>query len=371
MSVDKSEFIHRSAVVPILVFPDLRRRPYRPCMGMEPRVGRDRDSGPERLARLFSAREREHEPDPPDAEDDVVPDRWGATAMPDWLDTRQGRQAWTGRRSHGFDCLDERSDEDLGDTVGRRDRLGSDDDRADNDWPDDEDEWEAPRRRWTMMPPAAIGLILVGLLGCGFAGYSLLRQNEPATPLVAFDESAGSSARPAAPSRGAPSSTSAPTEVVVSVVGLVHRPGLVRLPGQSRVADALARAGGARRAADTMSLNLAQVVHDGDQILVGQKGDGQVRSAVVASAGSTAGSGSTPGAKNPGGSGRTGGPMVNVNSATEAELDTLPGVGPVTAQSIIAWREANGSFASVDQLAEVDGIGDGRLAKLRPLVTVG
>lgn len=338
-------------------------------MGMELRAGRDRDSGPDRLSRLVRARD-EVLPDEPDTghldgfdgevDGEVdgegaaeIADRWGETAMPDWLDTRRGRQTWTARHSSGFDCLD---DED------------SDDGR------DDEDEWDAPRRRWTMLPPAAIGLILVGLVGVGFAGYSLLKQNEPATPLVAFDEPVGSAAmtRPAAPGAATSQKQSA-AEVVVSVVGLVFKPGLVHLPAESRVADALAHAGGARPNADTLSLNLAQVVRDGDQILVGQKGDGQVRSAVVGSGASGSAASGAPGSAGSGDSGGSAGAgrLVNLNTATETELDALPGVGPVTAQAILAWREANGSFASVDQLAEVDGIGDGRLAKLRPLVTVG
>ncbi|MGO3326485.1 ComEA family DNA-binding protein [Gordonia sp. (in: high G+C Gram-positive bacteria)] len=334
-------------------------------MGMELRAGRNRDSGPDRLARLIKAPDDEWDEVRPES-DDVV-DRWGATAMPDWLDTRQGRRTWNARSSEGFDCLDDTLDD------------ASLDDDASTD--DEDDEWDPPRRRWTMMPPAAIGLILVGVLGCGFAGYSLLRQNEPSTPLVAFDApvdssgAASSGAAPPTPGTDTPEQTSArppSAEVVVSVVGLVRRPGLVKIPADSRVADALARAGGARANADTMSLNLAQIVHDGDQVLVGKKGDDQVRSAVVASGGST----SSPGGSSGTGSGTAGGSsssgqLVNVNTATESELDTLPGVGPVTAQSIIAWREANGSFGSVDQLAEVDGIGEGRLAKLRPLVTVG
>ncbi|MCF8589491.1 helix-hairpin-helix domain-containing protein [Gordonia sp. HY285] len=336
-------------------------------MGMELRAGRDRDSGPDRLSRLISARADTPADERDDESNDVVADRWGETAMPDWLDTRRGRQTWNARRSSGFECLDEEDAEaavhgETGDNETAHDETGD----------DEYDEWEAPRRRWTMLPPAAIGLILVGLIGCGFAGYSLLKQNEPATPLVAFDATAGSTPPSTPDVPAATSEKNTPAEVVVSVVGLVRRPGLVRLAAESRVADALARAGGTRPNADTMSLNLAQIVHDGDQILVGQKGDGQVRSAVVGSGGA-AGSGGASGSGGKSGSGDSAGAgqLVNLNTATEAELDALPGVGPVTAQSIIAWREANGAFASVDQLAEVDGIGEGRLAKLRPLVAVG
>ncbi len=311
-------------------------------MGMDLRAGRNRETGSDRLSRLMRAPER------PTPADDAAPDpvdRWGATAMPDWLDSDQGRRRWRERESASFECLDD-------DLDGPRD----------GDDGGDDDDWEPPRRRWTMLPRAAIGLVLVGLVGCAFAGYSLLRQNEPTAPLVAFEQPADSSAVTSARVTDSPA-PSAQAEVVVSVVGLVARPGLVRLPAGSRVADALDRVGGAGQGADLLSLNLAQVVHDGDQILVGRTGGGQVRSAVVESGGRqpTDSGGSTP---------IGGGQLVNLNTATQAQLDELPGVGPVTAQAIIAWRDAHGRFGSVDQLAEVDGIGPSRLAKLRPLVTV-
>jgi competence protein ComEA len=244
---------------------------------------------------------------------------------------------------------------------------------------DEDDEIETPRRRFLVAPPAAIALILIGVIACGVAGYTLLQGgSETATP-VAFPVSAG----PTAPatsgveSREAPPTTPPPAEIVVSVVGLVHRPGLVRLPGQSRVADAIARAGGARKGADLLSLNLAQKLNDGDQILVGYAGDGgrmALRSAVVGTAGAPAGDTAATSAPSSGaaaGEAKTpAAGKVDLNSATEAQLDALPGVGPVTAKSIIAWRDAHGRFTSVDQLAEVDGIGPARLARLRELVTV-
>ncbi|NLU84047.1 ComEA family DNA-binding protein [Rhodococcus sp. HNM0569] len=150
-------------------------------------------------------------------------------------------------------------------------------------------------------------------------------------------------------------------EVVVSVVGLVHRPGLVRLPPGSRVADALAAAGGTLPDADTVSLNMAQRLGDGEQVVVGSSAD--ARPPVSAVAGATG-----PGAAAvPGGAGAG---LVDLNTADETALDALPGVGPVTAAAIVAWRTAHGRFTDVGQLAEVDGIGPARLAKLRPLVTV-
>jgi competence protein ComEA len=158
--------------------------------------------------------------------------------------------------------------------------------------------------------------------------------------------------------------------VVVSVVGLVHRPGLVTLPPGARIADALEAAGGAVDGADLIGLNMARRLTDGEQIIVGiAAAPGQPAtmgsSATGAEAGAAAPSGSA--AADPGGGP---GEPVNLNTATVEQLDTLPGVGPVTAAAIVAWRDANGAFGSVDQLGEVDGIGPARLAKLRELVHV-
>lgn len=158
-------------------------------------------------------------------------------------------------------------------------------------------------------------------------------------------------------------------------MGLVRTPGLVHLSTTARIADAIAAAGGGRPGADLLSLNMAQPVRDGDQILVGfadPSGGTRLRSAVVSGGGAS--SPATPGDRSPtatagtapstgaAGTGASTG-TVDLNTADEAALDTLPGVGPVTATSIIEWRTRNGRFTSVDQLAEVDGIGPGRLAR--------
>ncbi|PBI99038.1 ComE operon protein 1 [Rhodococcus erythropolis] len=153
-----------------------------------------------------------------------------------------------------------------------------------------------------------------------------------------------------------------PEALVVSVVGLVRTPGLVNLHSGSRIADALAAAGGVLDGAETVGLNLAQKLADGDQIVVG---------AADQSGGVSASSSATAGGTSPAAAGESGGAgLVNLNTATEAELDGLPGVGPVTAASIISWRTSNGKFTDVEQLGEVDGIGPARLAKLRVLVSV-
>ena len=159
---------------------------------------------------------------------------------------------------------------------------------------------------------------------------------------------------PAAPASGlsvAPSGSPA-AEVVVDVTGKVRRPGIVVLEPGARVVDALDAAGGARRGADLAGLNLARLLVDGEQIVVG------VPSPPGPAASAAGSPGPDPGA------------LVNLNTASIAELDELPGVGPVTAQAIVDWRTGNGGFRSVDQLLDVDGIGEKTLADLAPLVTV-
>jgi competence protein ComEA len=150
----------------------------------------------------------------------------------------------------------------------------------------------------------------------------------------------------------------------------VHTPGLVTLAPGARVADALQAAGGAVNGADTIGLNMARPLGDGEQIVVGLAPiSGQPKAL-----GSSVASGTAPisGAPGPvsGSVKPKAGEVLDLNSATVEQLDALPGVGPVTAAAIVAWRQANGKFTSVDQLADVDGIGPARLDKLRPLVRV-
>jgi competence protein ComEA len=140
----------------------------------------------------------------------------------------------------------------------------------------------------------------------------------------------------------------APAQVVIDVVGAVRRPGLYRLAQGARVADAVRRAGGATRRADLSLVNLAQLVADGEQVVVPRRG------AAAASGGTAAAAPAT-------------GP-VHLNSATLEQLDALPGVGPVTAQKIVDYRAKHGAFSSVDGLDAIPGIGPARLDQLRDLV---
>ena len=149
-----------------------------------------------------------------------------------------------------------------------------------------------------------------------------------------------------------------PDRLVVDVVGAVRRPGLYRLRKGHRVADAVARAGGATRKANLAAINLAAPLVDGTQVLVPHR----VAIAGGAPAGSpsgTAASGSTGGAS----------PPVSLSTATLEQLDGLPGIGPVTAQKIVDYRTENGPFASVDDLDAVPGIGPATIEDIRDLVT--
>lgn len=141
-------------------------------------------------------------------------------------------------------------------------------------------------------------------------------------------------------------------QVTVDVEGKVRHPGIAVLPAGARVVDALKAAGGARPGVDLSGLNLARLLVDGEQILVGVPAPAGLAASAVPSAGAP------------------GGALVNLNTASQAELEALPEVGPVTAQSILQWRSEHGGFSSVDELLEVDGIGDATLGKLAPYVTV-
>ncbi|MFF5492391.1 helix-hairpin-helix domain-containing protein [Streptomyces aquilus] len=179
-----------------------------------------------------------------------------------------------------------------------------------------------------------------------------------AVPFEGRREEAGRGAASGAPS-GAGTATA---EIVVDVSGKVREPGIRRLPAGSRVADALRAAGGVRPGTDTTGLNRARFLVDGEQVVVGTPaGAAGAGGGAAGVAGGAAGSGgSVPGA----------GPAapVSLNTATVDQLDTLPGVGPVLAQHIVDYRTQHGGFRSVDELREVNGIGERRFADLRNLV---
>jgi competence protein ComEA len=140
-------------------------------------------------------------------------------------------------------------------------------------------------------------------------------------------------------------------EVVVHVVGQVLQPGLVHLPAGARLADAIDAAGGAGPEADLVAINLARVLTDGEQVVVPRPGEQPQSNGAAGADGADL--------------------AIDLNTAATADLDTLPGIGPVLAQRIVDWRTEHGAFTAVDELAEVRGIGSALLEGLRDLVRVG
>lgn len=155
-------------------------------------------------------------------------------------------------------------------------------------------------------------------------------------------------------------------QLVVDVVGRVRHRGLVRLAVGARVADAVAAAGGASPGAALDRINLARLLQDGEQVLVPGPNDVLPAAGGAGVGASTAGTG----AGGTTGTGEGGGAVLDLNTASESQLDGLPGIGPVLAGRIVAWRAAHGRFSSVDELGEVAGIGPKLLERLRPLVRV-
>jgi competence protein ComEA len=210
-----------------------------------------------------------------------------------------------------------------------------------------------------------IALAAVGVIAVLVTVFTVMRDKAPpvsSAKLPPVEMVSSASATPG------PAQSKADGPVVVSVVGLVHKPGLVTLAPGARIADALTAAGGALDGADLIGLNMARRVTDGEQIIVGivaAPGQPAAMGSSISAGPSAAAPAQTPPGKTPASSG-----LVDLNAATVEELDALPGVGPVTAAAIIAWRDANGRFTSIDQLGDVDGIGPARLEKLRALVRV-
>ncbi|MFC7624171.1 helix-hairpin-helix domain-containing protein [Microlunatus sp. GCM10028923] len=238
------------------------------------------------------------------------------------------------------------------------------DDFEDQGYGEDEDLGPDPGERLPARPrgPARFGpahlavIVVVAVLGLLVAGWAVLRA-QPVSLATPVPQAQPDTGRPES-STGPPGTPSAtPAVIMVHVVGAVRKPGLVTLPERSRVADAIERAGGLTREADPDRLNLAQVLADGQQVVIGTRDEpaGEVRDG---------------GGTHSGGTDPPGGGQLDLNTATEPQLEELPGVGPVTAGKIIAWRDQHGRFSRVEELQEVDGIGPKTYAQLAPHVRV-
>ncbi|MFI9624672.1 helix-hairpin-helix domain-containing protein [Streptomyces sp. NPDC052042] len=209
---------------------------------------------------------------------------------------------------------------------------------------------------------AALAVVLAVAVGFAVAHFWSARPHPVQPPDLVDGSTHAGASHPAPGGTGVPEPSPGPVpaageaaHVVVDVSGKVREPGIQKLPSGSRVADALRAAGGVRSGVDLTGLNRARVLVDGEQIVVGAPPD------------APAIGGGPPVDGTGGGSGPATGP-VSLNSATLDQLDALPGVGPVLAQRIIDYRTQHGGFRSVDELREVNGIGDRRFADLRPLV---
>ncbi|MFC4109964.1 helix-hairpin-helix domain-containing protein [Micromonospora zhanjiangensis] len=213
-----------------------------------------------------------------------------------------------------------------------------------------------PGRRGVRALAAVAVLVVLAAAGWAWLSRPAAEPVPAASAAAATPEPAGASAASRSGPPPAPAGAGNPTEVVVAVAGKVRRPGLVRLPPGARVADAIEAAGGALPGVDVAMVNPARKVTDGELIVIG------VTPPPAGAAGPVGGQSGAAGA-GPGG-------KVNLNTATVAQIDALPGVGPVLAQRIIDYREQHGGFRSVGDLRQVTGIGDARYQDLKDLVTV-
>lgn len=200
------------------------------------------------------------------------------------------------------------------------------------------------------MPRSQLVACAIALCAIAWLGARYLSRGDAAAPVpvaASAHGAEGSDALEVEPSGGG--------LATVHVAGEVRRPGVYRLRASSRVEQAVDSAGGATRRADLDGLNLAQKVQDGRQILVPRRGVAAAAASVPGAASGAGGAPVTP---------------VDLNRATLQELDTLDGVGPATAQKILDYREQHGGFGSVEELGQVTGIGEKRMAALRERVRV-
>lgn len=210
------------------------------------------------------------------------------------------------------------------------------------------------------MLAAAVVLVALAAVGVRAVGWTddFVVRSEPLGVELAAESSGAESTTTATASDGVNSRESG-TVVVVHVAGAVLRPGVYELPGSSRIVDAVEAAGGPSAAADSSAVNFAALLDDSMQVYI------PTRAEVANGWGLE--SGVPSGSPAPGGEAGSAGGPVNLNTAGVAELDTLPGIGQVTAGKIVADRAANGPFRSVDDLGRISGIGDAKIGALEGL----
>ena len=213
--------------------------------------------------------------------------------------------------------------------------------------------------------PAIIGVCLAALIALVLVIQSALGLLTPPYTEIHRSEEQQTSAEQGEASSDASSQSSA--EVFVHVTGAVVTPGMYGIAEGSRVQAAIDAAGGFSEGADTLTINVARIVVDGEQIIVATEEETAAAQAAASSGVSSGAASSGP----PHAAGGVMGGKVNINTADGAVLDTLPGVGPSTAEKIIAEREANGPFITIEDLRRVSGIGEKKYEQLADLICVG
>jgi competence protein ComEA len=202
------------------------------------------------------------------------------------------------------------------------------------------------RFRWAI----TVGLVLLTIGGCYLLWRPAASEPPPAAAILVYT--------PTPAPTETPVPTATPPPLIVYVSGAVAQPGVYTLPPDARVADALSAAGGATAEADLAQINLARRIHDEEQIHIPRQGDPTLPAPAPTPAPAVASAGGSPG-------------KVNINTASAAELDTLPGIGPGYAERIIAYREANGPFQHIEDIQNVPGIGPATFARIKGLITTG
>lgn len=211
---------------------------------------------------------------------------------------------------------------------------------------------------WPLMIGIVVGVVL--LLGAGYALAHVRGAAEPAGVEIVPPPATATTAPPPTP---LPTATPGPLRVYVS--GAVARPAVYALPPGSIIDDAVRAAGGFAAAADPVAINLAAPLADGMQIYVPTLAEDVATPPVISAPAAT----SDPNSSRMGGVTVAG--LIDINQATQADLEMLPGIGPTMAANIIAYREANGPFATIEAIMDVPGIGEGKFAAMQALITVG
>ncbi len=229
-------------------------------------------------------------------------------------------------------------------------------------------DWVESYRHRLVDSPKRVVFLVLGAVLAGGVGWWLLRPPVPPIESTLPLASAAAATGPVGSTGVGASTSTTLAEMVVQASGAVAQPGVYRLAAGARVDDLVRAAGGLATDADADRVNLAALVADGERVWIPHRGEAEAPPVVAGAGGGGAASGP---ASSGGGTSPSAAPtIVDLNTATAEQLETLPGVGPATAMAILSYRDEHGPFASVDDLLEVRGIGDAKLEQIRALATV-